>query len=107
MSFAAAARDELDRHGESVTFRRPGSPDVDATVPVKLYELTPRELTGAVQANLRRAIVADLHLTAASWPAPPRKGDQIVQGTRIHTVTAVNTLKDGEETAVHRLTVVF
>lgn len=107
MSFAAAARDEMARHGQSATIKRPGSPDVSATVPVKLFDASAAAVSGAAASNARTAIVAELHLTAASWPTPPRKGDQIVVGTRIHTVMTVDTRVDGSETVLHRLTVAF
>ena len=97
--------DFIERRGQTVTVRRPGSPSVEASVKAFVKDFSPAELQGNLQQGDRRVIVAHLSLVRESWPVPPRYGDQVDAGGLTYVVQSSNPLNIGELVARYDLVV--
>ena len=90
---------QLAAHGQDITLRRVGSPNVDATVRAFVREYKARELTEEVVQGDTEVVVSPTSVLAASWPGAlaqsdgtdirvPRKGDKVIIAGRLRTVQA-------------------
>jgi hypothetical protein len=92
----AAYLDMVNRRGETVTIRRPGTPPVDALVRVRIIgfdergSLAPDQLVDLIQQGYRLAIVLAEDLESQGWPLPPRRGDRIIRDGKQMPVEAVD-----------------
>lgn len=89
--------------GQTVTMKRSGVADLVVKASVAGYQ--PHELVGGIQQGDRKVFIAESDLSDASWPSPPRKGDQIVISGKTAMVQAVDTRSLGENVALHVVTV--
>lgn len=84
----------FDIAGETATLRRPGSPNVDATVRIKETGI-PLETADDVVGNQsvssgRRLLILQEDIDAASWPIPIRpRTDQLIFNGRTRTIMIV------------------
>lgn len=101
---AAAIADMRRQRGTAVTLRRPvnGGPPIDVTVIATIKEYQPNEIVGGIIQGDRRAAIGNDAIAAASWPGPPRRGDQVLDG-RTFTVQACSTNKMGDAVLSHRM----
>lgn len=83
----------LARHGRSITLRRPGSPNTDTTINAKITGFAVDQLIGEVTQSDRKVVIAAADL--GSWPAPPRRGDQVIVDGKIAVVQAAESRHDG------------
>lgn len=92
----------IDRYGETVTLRRPGTPNVDVAVKARVEQLRPDELVGEIAQFDRRVVISNAEIAAAAWPGPPKRGDRVIfaDGAQA-TVQLPGTKKIGEEIAGH------
>ena len=79
----------LARWGQAVTLRRPGAPDVDATVKAHVRGGTPEDLLDDRHAGERSCVIAAADPGLAAWPVPPAAGDFVVIGADRHLVAGV------------------
>ena len=93
----------VDRAGETVTLRRPGTPDVDVTVKASIRRYAGADLVGGIIQGTAEVILSNRELAAASWPGPPRIGDKIVRDGKVLHVESCETRNHKEETALHIL----
>jgi hypothetical protein len=95
--------DMIERHGETVTLRRPGTPDVDATPKAKVRGYQPHELVNGIVQGDRQVIIGATTLAAFGWPAPPSKaaGDRVLIDGKPTAVQGVETRKIGEDAAMY------
>ena len=97
----------IQRKGEPIVLQRvtTGSPDVNvsATAWVTLGAREP--LLGNVAQTQRQVTMADTEIAAAAWPGPPVINDRVQIAGLWFNVEAVETLKIGGVTAMHKLTV--
>lgn len=99
----------IQRYGQDVTLRRvTGTTSQTFTdVPVRAFirNFLPNELVGGITQGDRLAIIANVEIAAASWPGPPRKGDQIIAGSKVSTVQAVEPVRTEGIIIRHNLTI--
>lgn len=95
----------LARYGQTVTLRRPGTPDVDATIKVRLGGGTPEDLLDDRNAADRSCVVAAADPGLAAWPVPPRGGDYVVIGADRWIVAGVDARPIGDADARWDLTI--
>ncbi len=94
----------LARWGHAVTLRRPGTPDVDATVKAHLRGGAPEDLEADRHVAAKTCVVAAADPGLASWPVPPAAGDQVVIGADRYIVTGVEARPIGAADARWDLT---
>lgn len=83
----ASLADGLNQYGSSMTLTRLPSTTVTLQGSVRGYVTT--ELVGGIQVGDRAAIIGVTEINAASWPAPPRAGDQmLIQGRTFRVISA-------------------
>ncbi len=101
---AAAIAAMRRQRGTAVTLRRlvPGGSPIDVTVYATIKEYAANEITAGVVQGDRHAVISDDAIAAASWPGPPHRGDQILDG-RTFTVQACSTNKMGDAVLSHRM----
>jgi hypothetical protein len=88
----------VQKTGRPVTLKRSGVADLPVTAKVRGYQ--PQEVIGEVQQGDRLVIFGTAEITAAVWPAPPKKGDQIVID-RTTTVESVEARYVGSVAALY------
>lgn len=94
----ARLNDALARRGDDVTLRRltlaAGGVQIpfDAGVRAHVRPLKAEELVGAIDQTWSRVILSPTQINAAQWPLPIRKGDKIVQGTKVRNVEFVKAI---------------
>ena len=98
--------DFIDRVGEMATLvRLPGRTGTRAELAIKCvpsYE-TPVAPTGGVVQAHNTIRVSNRELAASNWPAPIRRGDQIILGNLTFTIQGVQTANPGGAPAMHML----
>lgn len=73
--------------GITVTLRRPGSPSpTDVTVRAAIRPLRADELVGNVDQTTHKVVLSPTEINADTWPLPVKKGDQIIQGSKVREV---------------------
>lgn len=77
----------LQRTGQDVSLRRVGQDDLAVRARVRDYTVS--ELAGAIQQGDSHVIMSPTEMTAANWPAPPKKGDRLLVGARVCLVETV------------------
>jgi len=82
----------LALHGEAMTLTR-GATSV--VVRGKVYRAAESDLAGALPQQERHVRIGTAEILAASWPAPPVKGDRLVIAGKTHLVQSVDTRSDG------------
>lgn len=95
----------LARYGQTVTLRRPGTPDVDATVKAHLRGGTPEDVLDDRNAADRSCTIAAADPGLAAWPVPPRSGDYVVIGADRWIVAGVDARPIGAADARWDLTI--
>lgn len=104
MAFTAASvLAMLTSRGRSVTLRRVGSPNTDVACMAMIAQKDDVPESGGVSQYRRQITISNSEIAAASWPGPPRKGDQVIADGKTMTVQAVLVQKVGTETIMHRL----
>lgn len=98
----------IARDGAAATLRRltttPGTV-TDVAVRAVLRGFQGEVLPGDVLQSDRQAIISNAEIAAASWPGPPRKGDQVILGGQTMAVQGCDTRRVGDAIAMHILTV--
>lgn len=79
----------LNQYGSAMTLRRLPSTDVTVMGVARGYAVT--EITGGVKQGDREVIISAAEITAAAWPGPPRGGDQMIIGGRLHQVIGADS----------------
>lgn len=104
MAFTAATvLAMLSTRGQSVTLRRVGSPSVDVACMAMITHEDDAVGTGGISQYRRQITISNSEIAAATWPGPPRKGDQVIADGKTMTVQAVLVQKVGTQTIMHRL----
>jgi hypothetical protein len=100
----------IARKGQTIILRRvtgaghQATFDVECKAMVRNYQ--PHELAGGIVQGDREVRVSNKEISARQWPGPPlSKRDRAVIDGREVSVEAVNTLRLGEEIAMHILQV--
>lgn len=83
----AALDAALARTGQAMTLKRTGEDDL--TVRARVRDYAASELAGTIQQGDSHVILSPTEMTDASWPAPPKKGDRLLIGTRLCLVETV------------------
>lgn len=85
----------LEIHGKDIVLRRPStnSAPTDITVRAAIRQYQPVELQGGIIQGDRRVVVRATELAVSSWPLPIKKGDQIIDGTTVYVVQAVDAVE--------------
>lgn len=94
----------LARWGQAVTLRRPGTPDVDATVTAHVRGGAPEQDAADRHLAAKRITVAAADPGLAAWPVPPAAGDYVVIGSDRFIVTGVEARPIGASDARWDLT---
>lgn len=88
-------RAKLESHGgqEAILRRLGNSPPTDVTLFVKVDYVEDQPVAGGVQQFQRKVIASNSEIATASWPGPPRRGDQVIisSGTKTMTVQTCDT----------------
>lgn len=97
----------ITREGQSVTLRRiaTGTAPVAVTCQAMVRGYRPAELVGGIVQGDRRVVISNAEIAAATWPGPPRKGDQVVIEGKVTTAQGVETVQLRGEDAKHILAV--
>lgn len=104
MAFTAATiLAMLSTRGQSVTLRRVGTPAVDVACMAAIVNKDDFIGVGGVSQYRREITISNAEIAAATWPGPPRKGDQVISDGKTLTVQAVLVQKVGTQTIMHRL----
>src|ERR1044072_8755120 len=92
---------------ETVTLRRLGnSPPDDLTLLAKIDDATPQPLAGTMAQTMRNITISNYEIERSSWPAPPRRNDQIItQAGKTLTITATDPIIVGNRLIMHRIKV--
>lgn len=88
---------QLSDHGQNITLRRVGSPNVDATVRALVRAYRATELTTEIVQGDSKVTISPTSVSGASWPGAlaqadgtdtlvPRKGDKVIVAGRLRTV---------------------
>ncbi len=93
----------IDRLGETTILRRQGQSDLSVKAKVRFF--SPAELVGGIIQGDRRAAIGNAEIAAAGWPGPPKKGDFLVIDGAARAVQACNSVKIGDDYAMHVLQV--
>lgn len=83
----------LNSYGSSMTLTRLPSTTVALQGVARNYQ--PSEVAGGVSQGDRHVVIGVAEMIAASWPAPPVRGDQMLIGGRTFQVIAVDVLAVG------------
>ena len=100
--------DAIDKVGEPATLvRLPGRTGMRAELPVNtvLTFMVPNEANGGVVQTRAEARISNRELAASNWPAPIRRGDQIIVAGVTWTIQGVRTAAPGGFPAEHYLQV--
>jgi hypothetical protein len=95
--------DLLGDGGALVILRRIGTPNIDVCCQAVIMDVTDQVAPGGVAQFHRRVTIGTTEIASAAWPAPPRRGDQIIAGGRTMTVQDVLPASVGCETLLYRL----
>lgn len=92
---------EIAAEGRTVTLQRvaTGVAPVAVTCMAMIRGYKPTELVGGIVQGDMRIVIAATTLTDAGWPAPPKKDDRVIIGSRRTTVHGVETVHIGDEDA--------
>lgn len=101
-------RGQADRfirlYGQTVTLRRPGTPNTDVTVRAFIRGYVGRALDGtAILQGEREVRIASRSLDGTNWPVPPRKGDRIITTDHTLVVEDAETRAVGDGDVLHVL----
>ena len=103
MFTAARIKRFIQSRGQTVTLRRLGnSPPDDVSCVAHISEKDDVGVGNVVQFR-RQITISNAEIVAASWPGPPRKGDQVIADGKVMTVQAVLVQKVRDVTVMHRL----
>lgn len=107
MTLAITVRRMVLREGQPLTLRRvaTGQTAIDVAVTGVLRDFQPHELVGNIIQGDRRVILTNDEISAAGWPLPIRKGDQVLDGTKVYTVQGCSTAQRQGSIARHDLVV--
>jgi hypothetical protein len=67
--------------------------------------IPPSAPTGGVVQDVREIRIGNNEIAASNWPAPIRRGDQIIVAGVVFTIQGVRTAAPGGTTAIHFLQV--
>lgn len=99
----------IQHYGQDVTLRRvtgtTSQTYTDVAVRAFVRKFAANELVGGITQGDRLAIIANIEIATASWPGPPRKGDQIIAGGKVSTVQAVEPVRVEGVVIRHNLTI--
>lgn len=91
----------VQRHGETVTVRRLGTPNVDVSVKARLEGYGPADIAGSIIQGDRRCYIGTQDLVAQSFPLPMRKNDKVIlAGGRQLNVEGPDARKWGDDEAL-------
>jgi hypothetical protein len=79
----------LNQYGSAMTLRR--LPTTDVTVQGVSRGYVVSEIHGGVKQGDRQVIISSAEITTAAWPGPPRGGDQMIIGGRLHQVVSADS----------------
>jgi hypothetical protein len=110
MTVAGTVSDALVRVGRTMVLRREdltGSPPAytDVTVYGAPKDYSPQELVGSIIQGDTRVTISNREIVAASWPAPPKKGDKLILDSKTRNIQAVEPKYLGTELIVYVLQV--
>lgn len=93
MSLIATTRRQVLRQGAAITLRRvqTGVAPIEVQPIAVVRGYVPHEMLGGIVQGDRQVTITNDEIAAAGWPAPPRKGDQVVIDGKAATVQGVNT----------------
>lgn len=91
----ARIRRLIHRAGTHLVLSRPADPPVVVNIIGKVRSYTAQELADGIDQGDRRLTISPLDL--GSWPAPPKKGDRILLGSKTATVESVELRYLGDE----------
>ena len=83
-SLIGSTADALNEYGSPMTLTRLPSTSVTVQGVARGYQVS--EITGGIKQGDREVIISSAEITAATWPAPPRGGDQMLIGGRTFQV---------------------
>jgi hypothetical protein len=91
----------------AVLVRLPGRTGTRVELPLLAVPVfqAPSEPTGGVVQAHREIRIGNSEIAASNWPAPIRRGDQIIVGGVTFTIQGVRTAAPGGTTAIHFLQV--
>src|SRR5215211_6775027 len=96
----------VNRKGETITVRRrtPGG-IVDALARARIDGYTPDELVAGINQGDRKVLILAADLTAAGWPVPLKRNDQLFVRGRLLNVEDVddNTHRHGGDLAAYQV----
>lgn len=92
-SLIAETAAALNEYGSSMTLRR--LPSTDVTVMGKARGYAVSEIAGGVKQGDREVIISNAEILAATWPGPPREGDQMIIGGRTFRVLGADPVTIG------------
>ena len=100
---AEAVQGFVDQVGAVVTLRRlvANASPVDVTVNAVDAGYTPVATAGGIVQGDREIRIGNGEILAASWPGPPRRGDQLIIDGRTFAVMAVDTRGVAGAPALH------
>lgn len=92
---------EIAAEGRSVTLQRvaTGVAPISITCKAMVRGYKPAELVSGIVQGDMRIVVAAATLADAGWPAPPKKDDRVVIGSRRTTIHAVEIVHVRNEDA--------
>ena|SRR5580765_3574424 len=96
----------IARVGEPATLvRLPGRTGTRAELPVKCVMTfsQPTAPTGGVVQAYNEIRIGNNEIAASNWPAPIRRGDQMIVGGLTYTIQGVQTASPGGTPAMHLL----
>jgi hypothetical protein len=105
---AGKVADAIDRVGEPATLvRLPGRTGTRVELPLRAVMVfsAPSEPTGGVVQTHHEARIGNRDIVASGWPAPIRRGDQIIVAGVTYTIQGVRTASPGGTPSTHFLQV--
>lgn len=67
---------QIAKHGQTITLRRPGTPNIDVTVQAFVRGFQPAELVGGIEQGDAQVILSPTSL--GLWPLPVTIGDKVL-----------------------------
>lgn len=95
--------------GRTATLRRlnGASPSTDVTVKAAVTAWSSGDLEGDIGQATRTARVTNAEIAAATWPGPPRRGDQLIRSeagvTKEYEILAVDSRAASSSEVIHVL----
>ena len=95
----------LRQHGEAMTLRRLGTPDVDVAVKAKRYGSVDSIVVNSQTRQRINVKISNAEIAAASWPVPIRPKDALIDAAgKTWIIESVDARSDGGVAQTHFLT---